>query len=65
MADVSKFNIDGTEITVKDGTARTDASNALTLAQQVAALSRLEVTYTSATETISFTRVQPTSNGGN
>ena len=64
MPDVSKFNIDGTEINVKDGTARTDASQALTLAQQIAALSRLEVTYTSSTETISFTRVQPT-NGGN
>lgn len=63
MPDVSKFNIDGTEITVKDGTARTDATQALTLAQQIAQLSRLEVSYTSATETIAFTRVQPTQGG--
>lgn len=65
MADVVKFNIDGTDINVKDSTARTDAAAALALAQQIAALSRLEVAYTSATETISFTRVQPTNNGGN
>lgn len=64
MADVSKFNIDGTVCNIKDETARTDSATALELAQEVAQLSRLEVTYISATETISFTRVQP-NNGGN
>lgn len=63
MPDVRKFNIDGTEIDVKDSTARTDASQALALAQQIAQLSRLEVSYTSSTETISFTRVTPTQGG--
>lgn len=33
MADVSKFNLGGEDISVKDATARTSASNALSTAQ--------------------------------
>lgn len=68
MADVKKFNIDGVDINVKDETARTDSSSALTRANQAYAkaeevehLARLEISYNSATETITFTR---TSNEG-
>lgn len=63
MPDVKQFNIDGSNITVKDETARTNASNAvstansaLALAQYIESLSRLEITYSSVTETITFTR---------
>lgn len=62
MADVAKFVLDNTEITVKDATARADASAASTQAsanaQDIAdlkALSRLTVAYNSSTETITFT----------
>lgn len=62
MADVSKFMLDSTEISVKDATARNDASaasaQASANAQDIAdlkALSRLTVTYNSSTETITFT----------
>lgn len=60
MADVSIFNLDGTNINVKDSTARSNASAAQSavsgLADRVAALealSRLTVSY--ASETITFT----------
>lgn len=61
MSDVQKFNLDGTVIDVKDAVARSDASTALTtvggLVSRVTALealSRLTVSYTSSTETITF-----------
>lgn len=63
MPDVKIFNIDGTDINVKDETARTNATNALTRANQaytkaeeVEQLARLEISYNSTTETITFTR---------
>ena len=61
MADVSKFILDNTEISVKDATARSAASSASAQssanAQDIAdlkALSRLTVAYNSSTETITF-----------
>lgn len=67
MPDVKLFNIDGTDISVKDETARTMATNAestandaMALAEEIAELSRLEISYNSSTETITFTR-----SGGN
>ena len=61
MADVSTFTLDGTDITVKDNTARSTASSASAQsaanAQDIAdlkALSRLTVSYNQATETITF-----------
>lgn len=72
--DVSKFVIDNTEINVKDQTARSDASTAvnkateaLELAEYIESLARIVVTYSSATETITFsneTHEQPVNNGG-
>ena len=63
MPDVKIFNIDGTDINVKDEIARTNATNALTRANQaytkaeeVEQLARLEISYNSTTETITFTR---------
>lgn len=60
MADVSTFNLDGTNINVKDSTARQNASAAQSavsgLADRVTALeelSRLVVSYSN--ETITFT----------
>ena len=62
MADVKQFNIDGTNILVKDETARTTATtaqatatSAMALAEEAMALSRIQVSYDSNTETISFT----------
>ena len=62
MSDVSKFTLDGTQIDVKDSTARSAASAAATQssanAQDIAdlkALSRLTVAYDGSTETIAFT----------
>lgn len=62
MSDVSVFTLDNTNINVKDSTARSTASAAATQsaanAQDIAdlkALSRLTVSYNSATETIAFT----------
>lgn len=59
---VSKFNLGGEDIEVKDTTARTTAStastnatNALNKVTELEKLSRVEVAYTSATETISIT----------
>lgn len=62
MADVQKFNLDGTDINVKDATARSDISTLNSdvgaLANRVTALeglARLSVSYSSQTETITFT----------
>lgn len=59
---VSKFNLGGEDIEVKDITARTTAStastnatNALNKVTELEKLSRVEVAYTAATETISIT----------
>ena len=63
MPDVKQFNIDGTNIAVKDETARTNASTAiskaeeaLSIAEYIETLARLEISYSSVTETITFTR---------
>ena len=74
MPDVKQFNIDGVNIGVKDETARTDASTAvnkateaLEIAEYIESLARIVVTYSSATETITFsneTHEQPVNNGG-
>jgi hypothetical protein len=62
MADVSTFVLNNTSISVKDATARSDASAAQasvsTLAARVGAieaLARLAVSYTESSETITFT----------
>ena len=62
MSDVSVFTLDNTNINVKDSTARSTATAAASQsaanAQDIAdlkALSRLTVSYNSATETIAFT----------
>lgn len=62
MSDVSKFNLEGTIIDVKDATARSDATTASagvsalnTRVTALEALSRLTVSYTANTETITFT----------
>ena len=54
MADVKQFNIDGTDILVKDETARSIANTALTKAQEaldlaeyIESLARLEISYNS------------------
>lgn len=59
---VSKFNIGGQTIEVKDGSARTTAStastnatNALNKVLELEKLSRVEVGYVADTETISIT----------
>lgn len=59
---VSKFNLGGEDIEVKDAAARTTAStantnatNALNKVTELEQLSRVEVAYTVATETISIT----------
>lgn len=59
---VSKFDIGGKSIEVKDATARTTAStastnaaNALNKVLELEKLSRVEVGYVAATETISIT----------
>jgi hypothetical protein len=59
---VSKFNLGGEDIEVKDSTARTtadtaskNATNALNKVSELEKLSRVEVAYTSSTETISIT----------
>lgn len=70
MADVVKFNIDNTDINIKDETARTNAGTALnnsntamqnasTALNKVIALeqlTRIDITYTSVNETITITR---------
>ena len=62
MPDVSIFDLEGTSVDVKDATARSDIAildtTVGTLSGDVAyikSLSRLTVSYNSATETITFT----------
>lgn len=69
MPDVSVFNLGGQDINVKDATARSNAQSANTAAQEAATtatkalqkieevekLSRVTVSYTPATETITIT----------
>lgn len=69
MPDVSVFNLGGQDINVKDATARsnaqsantaakeasTTANNALQKVEEVEKLSRVTVSYTPATETITIT----------
>lgn len=69
MPDVSVFNLGGQDINVKDATARSTAQSANTAAneasttankamqkvQEVEQLSRVTVSYTPATETITIT----------
>ena len=69
MPDVSVFNLGGQDINVKDATARSNAQSANTAAteaattanialqkvQEVEKLSRVTVSYTPATETITIT----------
>ena len=59
---VSKFNIGGQTINVKDASARTtantantNATNALNKVKELENLSRVEVSYVADTETISIT----------
>lgn len=59
---VSKFDLGGQTIEVKDASARTaantastNAANALTKVTELEKLSRFEVSYTASTETISIT----------
>ena len=59
---VSKFNLNDQEVVVKDSEARTtaniastNATNALSKVTELEKLSRVEVTYTQDTETISIT----------
>ena len=69
MPDVSVFNLGGQDINVKDATARSNAQSALAEAKEASAtankslqkveeveqLSRVTVSYTPATETITIT----------
>lgn len=69
MPDVTTFNIGGTEITIKDetarstaqnalskaGTAENNANNALTKVTELENLSRVTVAYSADTETITIT----------
>ena len=72
MADVKQFNIDGTNILVKDETARTNANTAINtaneakaIAEYIESLARLEISYNSSTETITFTRTTHEQGGNN
>ena len=65
MPDVSKFVLDEQTITVKDATARSEASSAQASVQtlttevnKIKNLSRLTVAYTENTETIKFTTIE-------
>ena len=65
MPDVSKFVLDEQTITVKDATARSEASAAQASVQtltnevnEIKSLSRLTVAYTENTETIKFTTIE-------
>lgn len=62
MSEVSVFNIGGTNIDVKDKTARsaaetaqTTASSALQKVQEIESLSRVTVAYDARTETVTIT----------
>lgn len=54
MPDVTTFNLGGQDITVKDPTARSNADEALQKVKEIEQLSRVTVTYTAATETITI-----------
>ena len=65
MPDVSKFVLDKQTITIKDATARSEASAAQASVQTLTAdvnkiknLSRLTVAYTDNSETITFTTIE-------
>ena len=65
MPDVSKFVLDEQTITVKDATARSEASAAQASVQtltadvnEIKSLSRLTVSYAEQTETITFKTVE-------
>lgn len=67
MPDVTTFNLGGQDITVKDPTARSNAQNANNAAKEalqkvkdIEQLSRVTVTYTPASETITITTVTHT-----
>lgn len=55
---LSKFNLDGTEMTIADTTARTDASNAVSTANsaKATALKKALITYDSSTHTMTITQ---------
>ena len=55
---LSKFNLDGTEITIADTKARTDASNAVTTANaaKATAVKKALITYDSASHTMTITQ---------
>ena len=55
MPDVSVFNLGGPDINVKDATARTKANEAMQKVQEIEQLTRVTVSYTPATETITIT----------
>lgn len=55
MPDVSVFNLGGQDINVKDATARSSAQSALQKVEEIEQLSRVTVSYTPATETITIT----------
>jgi hypothetical protein len=62
MPDVSVFNLEGTDISVKDSTARgniatlnTDVGSLASRVTALEGLSRLSVTYNQSSEKISFT----------
>lgn len=55
---LSKFNLDGTEMTIADTKARTDASNAVITANsaKATALKKALITYDSTTHTMTITQ---------
>lgn len=55
---LSKFNLDGTEMTVADAKARTDASNAVSTANsaKATAVKKALITYDSTTHTMTITQ---------
>ena len=55
---LSKFNLDGTEMTVADAKARTDASNAVSTANsaKATAIKKALITYDSTTHTMTITQ---------
>ena len=60
MPDVSVFNLGGQDINVKDAIARSNAQSALKKVEEVEQLSRVTISYTPATETITITTVTHT-----
>lgn len=55
---LSKFNLDGTEMTVADAKARSDASNAVSTANaaKTIAIKKALITYDSTTHTMKITQ---------